>query len=500
MKTSDYINPVEEYRTMKEKQTIRADEVLSIEEVKLLEDKIVSLEKENLTLKDLQKKSSEECLNERAKVEKLTKSLAASEAAMDKLNNNNVEFELEMLSVQDKMKQIQEENTKLISYIPQVEAQVVDLEKKLSEEEFISKRLAVEVRSLEAQLSHADRQLRQRVERKDEQPALQKNAINKTKEILSSVPEEITSTADETADIAEDSFVAEDSLVSERSLVTENGEGPLNKSDENVQDNVICKQEEVLKRLRRRSAVYSQKNSRKPEINNKRCSTVGTESFVVGQFSNTVAYEPDDYHYEWDRILELKERNSICAPHLRSSYPVETQVRSKEEVEEEDLKLGRCSTTLSRKRLRDNISDSRLFTTILDNPRCLPRSKSENAFSNILTEKIAAKCISNDIGDKNEPLPHSTSFPEQKTDNLENIDQSNRRESIAFKVDITPAKKLRMSLRIPRSLAPENNETEKGKIKVKPAQTSKKFSSHRKQSSVKDDKKALRTKRTNLAV
>ncbi|XP_028405627.1 intracellular protein transport protein USO1-like [Dendronephthya gigantea] len=488
-----------------EEETIGVDEVPSIDEVKTLEDKIISLEKENLTLKDLQKKSSEDCLNEIAKVEELKKNLAASEAAMDKLNNNNVEHELEMLSVQDKMRKIQEKNIKLTNYIPQVEAQVVDLEKKLSEEEFISKRLAVEVRSLEAQLSHADRQLRQTVERKDEQMT-QKNAVNRSMEILANihkmapVPEEITSTADENANVTKDFSIADDSLISEGSLMTENEDGHVNTNDGNVQNNVICKQEEVLKRLRRRSAVYSQKNSRKHEINNKRCSTVGTESFVVGQFSNTVAYEPDDYHYEWDRILELKERNSICAPHLRSSYPVETQVRSKEEVEEEDLRLGGCSTTLSRKRLRDNISDSSLFTTTLDTSRCLPRSKSENGFSNILTEKMVAKRILNDNGDKNKALRHSTSFPEQKINDVENVDKNNRRESIAFKVDITPAKKSRMSLRMPRSLAAEKKENVKGKSKMKPSQTSKKFSLHRKQSSGKEDKKALRTKRTNLAV
>lgn len=35
----------------------------------------------------------------------------------------------------------------------------------------------------------------------------------------------------------------------------------------------------------------------------------------------------DSPQFEWGRLEELKRRNTLCQPHLRSHYPVETQVR-----------------------------------------------------------------------------------------------------------------------------------------------------------------------------
>ncbi|PSN34445.1 hypothetical protein C0J52_21468 [Blattella germanica] len=53
--------------------------------------------------------------------------------------------------------------------------------------------------------------------------------------------------------------------------------------------------------------------------------------------SGMVPPQPDDYK---GRISELQYRNSLCPPHLKSSYPAETQFHDPREYREDDLKLG----------------------------------------------------------------------------------------------------------------------------------------------------------------
>ena len=45
--------------------------------------------------------------------------------------------------------------------------------------------------------------------------------------------------------------------------------------------------------------------------------------------------EPDEF--EWNRLSELQRRNTLCAPHLKTSYPVEIQMRPPREISERKL-------------------------------------------------------------------------------------------------------------------------------------------------------------------
>lgn len=363
-------------------------------------------------------KLMEELKNERCKNKEYRCKLKDNERTINTVKNDNMNLELKVVCVKNQMKDKDKENRKL-------REKLKILDKKLLEEEFINKRLAVEARTAEAQLAHTERQLKTQ--------ALQDydkiECSSQLQKPIRRIAENISSES-----MTEDSLVANDSILLESSVKQSN-------SLENTKIvSTSCgsiHQDRVLQKLRRRSAVYSNENFKKPLVQNKVCSTVGTESFVVGQFSNTKAEEPDEHHYEWDRILELKKRNSYCVRHLRSSYPVETQVCPTKEFLEEDLKSGVISEdrSQSRKRQRDSIS------------YYASKKTDKNVHSSVSTSKsqLQHKCTTVHSADITKPFRNP--LLEKKSENIEPVD---RRESIAFKIDITPVKKARKSAMPPR--------------------------------------------------
>ena len=54
---------------------------------------------------------------------------------------------------------------------------------------------------------------------------------------------------------------------------------------------------------------------------------LGVVAEGAGQMFSCEEEPPDSPKFEWGRLNELQRRNTLCLPHMKSSYPVETQVR-----------------------------------------------------------------------------------------------------------------------------------------------------------------------------
>ena len=540
------------------------------------------LHEENKKLKEIQERNERQYLKEQRVAENVKRQLADNENEIKKLKEEALRFKFEsqeeVMKLNKTMELIERENFRFKKQSSSLEEDANDLDKKLVEEEFISKRLGIEVRSLEAQLGFAERLLRE------------KEATEKT-----DMEHKVKDTS-QIREISAKLYVSENSMVSEAKLEecstnmdtldqgkpgeTKNDVPPFAKRDpngglqsssalfqtkgskevesgddiirrENSAELDVCEKSMVCEvnvgecggenemigeksqdrensevtlrdhkigepsaRLRRRSALYQPKVNNEMSMNEKTRSTVGGTFFIVDEFTSQNEPESFDYDYDWNRIQELRRRNATCLPHMRSSYPVETQIHAEEEVRELELKSGDLVSCTSRKRLRDHASDSNLSVTFhipnetkARNYRGLPKSKSDHLIgledcrkSKRLSEKMENKLDSLKLKSTDENGNHlSSTFSLDQSACSNNNERFARRESVAFNVDLSPPKKSRSTFKrnIHRSFGKsdlslsEKNKTVKNNRKAT-SRDAKKISLARKPASfVKSNKKPL---------
>ena len=288
--------------------------------------------------------------------EESQKSKQEWEGKVRDLGERIVELEQEqggMTELRSTLDEMREERQAIVTHVESVEQENETLEQKLTEEELINRRLATELRSLEAQLSQADRVLReqrQELEKLKNQPDSTvktfviergQRAPEDFRTITEVSEEDTTSESDDSRLRLEDLNASTSSRLS---LVRAGSGNQLNRFTSSVTSTSsrASLRNGVQTRAaasRRQSASYL-RGKTPPEMR-----TTSSDAYFIGdQFAKQMEQE-NEFEYNWDRLSELKRRNASCLPHLQTSYPVEMQLLKPDPTLGEDVVKSGSSTS-----------------------------------------------------------------------------------------------------------------------------------------------------------
>jgi len=441
-----------------------------IEELETLLKK--SMEEKNKRVENLEallKESQEEEVKRVEELEKLLKdALEEKENAVSQVKNAQIKWENRQQELQAKiedlegaseeMKEAEIAFAELKDHMLELQTEKDRLEQKVQEESLINKRLGTEVHSLEAQLTHADRQIRElkldSADNKNKMDSVRRKTIGgaRAQRYIQDVFEEEDSSteSDEGPPLMLDDFA--NSLGGSMKATTL-PDGAFNKSNRSLTSLHSASSSSLragvqTRASRRQSAIYMRGNT-PPE----RRTTNSAAFFILGDGLRPEMEQ--DAEYDWTRLAELQRRNASCLPHLQTSYPVETQMQPDISGQEDALKTGRMSLDASltktyntRKRKSEESASSMLKTR--SHGSSLPKSKSA---PNITPAKqprsqrlvTAMQSAFGSLRSRsNENLSHEA--PEQD-------ENSSRRESVAYNIEISPPKKEKSGIARRRTIA-----------------------------------------------
>ncbi|KAK2100900.1 nuclear mitotic apparatus protein 1 [Saguinus oedipus] len=161
----------------------------------------------------------------------------------------------------------------------------------------------------------------------------------------------------------------------------------------------------------------------------------GRNSFYMG----TCQDEPEQLD-DWNRIAELQQRNRVCPPHLKTSYPLEARPSlSLATISDEEMKTGDPQETLRRASMQPiQIAESTGITTRQQRKRV---SLEPHQGPGTPESKKATSCFPRPMTprDRHEGRKQSTTEAQKKVAPA-STKQADRRQSMAFSILNTPKK------------------------------------------------------------
>lgn len=412
---------------------VEANTTKVAEQQQKLESEIQELQKKleetSAPIKDLEN-SLEAMTEDRDKV------VAELEKSKETFENKENELTTKISEIEDACKILKEkeqavvrdeEETKaLAGLIEKLEQENIELEDTLQEERATSRQLGCQINSLTAQVSLADRTIR------DQKQAIEKiqnecTDAKKARQQIVIPREKVQQLLDDDSSTDDEPLMKIDELASgssSTSLSSVNSD--LTKSSMNSFSRSSLRSTigGRVASSRRQSALYVKGNT--PPT--KRTTASAAFFMVGGEFAANEDEEPD-YDYDWGRMAELDRRNTICKPHMKTSYPIETQTRP----DENKTLVSSISESGYRTKLKRTSNESNgNGATESKLRKDQPNSKSEGFLKRSMSKKLT------------ETMTSKMNFLRSRS--KENVSKETEKqqscnESLAFSIDITPPKK-----------------------------------------------------------
>lgn len=434
-----------------------------------------AVEEKNKRIEELEKlfKETQEEKSKRVEEQEtlLKEALEEKENAVSEMKNAQIKWENRQQQLQAKIEELERASedmkeaeiafAELRDHMLELQAEKDRLEQKNEEETLINRRLGTEVHSLEAQLAHADQQIRElrqdSTENKSKMESLRRQTIGGVRAQMYArqtfVEEDSSTDSDEGPPLMLDDFSSSLGGSMKAPTLPKDAFSKSNRSLNSLHSasSTSLRSGVQTRASRRQSAIYMRGNT-PPE----RRTTNSAAYFILGDGFRPEMEQDAEVEYDWNRLAELQRRNASCLPHLQTSYPVETQMQPDVSGQEEALKTGRMSLDASlakpyntRKRKSEE-SASNMFKTRNNGGSSLPKSKSAPIITPAKqprSQRLAA-AMQSAFG----------SLRSRSNENLsreagEDDENSSRRESVAYSIEISPPKKTKSGIARRRTIA-----------------------------------------------